>query len=292
MKEPLALHTTLGIGGPADLYIEVGSPEDLKRVLAFAAEREQPFFLLGAGSNVVFSDEGFRGLVVRLGGPFHWIRVNGNRLEAGAATPLQRLLREAYLVGLGGLEFVSGVPGTVGGALATNAGTKRGSIGDVIQEIRCFDRIGNEKRITAQDAGFRYREAELKELVVVSADFELHPERARVIARRVAELEANRRKSQPQSERSAGCVFKNPPNDVAGRLLDQLGFKGKRIGGAVVSRKHANFILNDGSATRRDFDHLVELIQAEVRERYGYELEPEVLRVGPYGPERRRAPRQ
>jgi UDP-N-acetylenolpyruvoylglucosamine reductase len=285
LNEPLSRHTTLRIGGRADLYVEAGSPEDLKRVLTFAAERERPVFLLGAGSNVVFSDDGFRGVVVRLGPPFCWAQAEGNSLEAGGGAPLHRVLREAYYAGLSGLEFLSGVPGTVGGALAMNAGTKMGSIGDVVHEIRCFDRIGNEKRIPAADAGFRYRGSNLDVLVIVAADFELRPERARVIAHRVAELEAYRNRSQPRNKRSAGCVFKNPPDAPAGKLLDELGFKGKRIGGARVSMKHANFILTDGSATRRDFDHLMEAMRTQVRERYGFELEPEVLLVGPFGPE-------
>lgn len=283
--EPLARHTTLGLGGPADLYIEVGSPEDLKRILLFAAERELPLFLLGNGSNVAFSDEGFRGIVIRLGGAFQWVQIEPPQLQAGAGMPLPRVLREAANAGLSGLEPLVGVPGTVGGALVTNAGTRKGSIGDAVRQVHCLDRVGTRRVLDAAEAGFRYRGSLLGELVVVGAKFELQPAPTAEIEQRMAELQAQRRKAQPANDMSAGCVFRNPPGAAAGRLLDELGFKGRRVGGAMVSEKHANFVLNDGSATRQDFDDLIAAMRAAVRENHGYELELEVLRVGPFGPE-------
>jgi UDP-N-acetylmuramate dehydrogenase len=266
-----------------------GSPADLRRVILFAVERECPLFFLGAGSNVAFSDEGFRGVVVRLGAAFSYIQVEENTITAGAAAPLQRVLREAYMHGLSGFEFASGIPGSVGGGLRMNAGTIGGSIGGVTRRIHVLDRLGAEETIDGWDAGFRYRGSALGDYAIVGAEFTLTPEGASAIERRVAALEARRKSSQPDQGRSAGCIFRNPPNAAAGKLLDDLGFKGKKVGGAFVSDRHANFIINDGSATRRDIDFLIEAMRAEVRERYGVELETEVLRMGEYGPEDRAA---
>jgi UDP-N-acetylmuramate dehydrogenase len=288
-NEPLALHTTLGVGGRADYFVVAGSPADLRRVILFAVERECPLFFLGAGSNVAFSDEGFRGVVVRLGGAFSYIGVEENTIEAGGAAPVQRVLREAYMHGLSGFEFASGIPGSVGGGLRMNAGTIGGSIGSVTKRIRVLDKFGEEHTIDAADAGFRYRGSDLDGYAIVGAEFELKPEGASAIQRRVAALESRRKSSQPDYGRCAGCVFKNPPNAAAGKLLDDLGFKGRKVGGAFVSDRHANFIINDGTATRQDIDRLIEVMRAEVRERYGVELETEVLRMGPYGPEGRAA---
>jgi UDP-N-acetylmuramate dehydrogenase len=278
--ESLCRHTTLGLGGFADLYIEVGSAEDLKRILVFAAERELPVVTLGGGSNVLFPDSGFRGIVLSLRRGFDWVTVDGETLEAGAGAHLSRVANEAYQSGLSGFEFAVGIPGSVGGALILNAGTRAGDIGSMVESIRAVDRLGRERTLRQEEAGFRYRDSDLAELTILSATFHLRPERGETIARRMAELRDYRRKTQPPRGRSAGCVWKNGPDYSAGLLLDRLGFKGKKIGGAFVSDEHANFIINDGTATATDYLNLMAEMADAARREKGIELEPEVICVG------------
>jgi UDP-N-acetylmuramate dehydrogenase len=278
--ESLRHHTTLGLGGVADFYVEVGSVEDLKRILVFAAERELPVVTLGGGSNVLFPDSGFRGIVLSLRRGFDWVTVDGEILEAGAGAHLSRVANEAYQSGLSGFEFAVGIPGSVGGALILNAGTRAGDIGSMVENIRAVDRLGRERTLRQEEAGFRYRDSDLAELTILSATFHLRPERGETIARQMAELRDYRRKTQPPRGRSAGCVWKNGPDYSAGLLLDHLGFKGKKIGGAFVSDEHANFIINDGTATAADYLNLMAEMADVARREKGIELEPEVICVG------------
>jgi UDP-N-acetylmuramate dehydrogenase len=278
--ESLRRHTTLDLGGAADLYIEVGSVEDLKRILWFTAERELPVVILGGGSNVLFPDSGFRGIVLSLRRGFDWVTVDGDVIEAGSGAHLSRVVHEAYQTGLSGFEFAVGIPGSVGGALVMNAGTRAGAIGSIVENLHAVDRLGHERTIKQEEAGFRYRGSDLGEFTILSATFRLRPDRGESIAERMREIRDYRRKTQPPRGRSAGCVWKNGPDYSAGLLLDNLGFKGKRIGGAFVPDQHANFIINDGTATATDYLNLMAEMADAARREKGIELEAEVVCVG------------
>jgi UDP-N-acetylmuramate dehydrogenase len=280
--EPMARHTTFHVGGPADLFVLPRDDDDLQRALEWLSGRGLPIKVIGNGSNLLVADRGFRGAIVRLAPRFDQIDFNTDSLIVGAGTRLGRLLEQAACGGWTGLESLVGIPGTVGGALATNAGTDTGSVGDLVREAVVFDRQGSRRTCTRDELAYRYRHSSLPEsgLTVIRARLELGRAPEEEIRAKMARLRVKRASRQPLRGWSAGSVFKNPQAIAAGKLLDRAGAKGLRVGEAEVSSKHANFIVNRGRATADDIRALVEQMRALVWRHYDIDLEPEIEMVG------------
>jgi UDP-N-acetylenolpyruvoylglucosamine reductase len=281
VDEPLAKRTTLRVGGSADLYVEPADEADLARVLEFCARNGVPWFLLGRGSNLLVKDRGVRGVVVSLAHPnFSKVEVTGSRLVCGAGARLKAVATEARRAGLAGLEFLEGIPGSVGGALRMNAGAMGSWVFDVVDAVRFMDLRGRVEERAAAAVQVEYRGCPLfRDHIALGAVFRGIPEPREKIEARLQEYNQRRWQSQPAAP-SAGCIFKNPPEIPAGRLIDELGLKGTRVGGAVVSDVHANFIVNDGAASAEDVLNLIALIRKRARAMRGIELETEVQIVG------------
>lgn len=279
--EPLAGHTTLRVGGPADIYIEPASQDDLAAVVKFCGARGMPFFMIGRGSNLLVRDGGFRGGVICLSQPdFSRIEFVGERLRCGAGAKLKNVAGEARRHGLSGLEFFEGIPGSVGGALRMNAGAMGGATFDAVESVRLMDFDGNVRELTPAEMSVAYRGcATLKNHIALGAVFKGRRDSPESIAQRMSAFNQKRWTSQPAAP-SAGCAFKNPPSIPAGKLIDELGLKGTRVGGAVVSQEHGNFIVNDGNATARDVLELIALLQAKAKAARGIELHTEVEIIG------------
>lgn len=282
---PLRLRTTFQIGGPARYYLEAGSRRLLAEALAWCRDEGLPWFVLGAGSNVLVADEGFPGLVIRLGEEFRGYALDEaeGRVRAGAAVRVQKLGVELARHGFGGFEFMCGIPGTVGGAVKINAGTKEGEVKDRFLAAHLLDEAGVERALGAAEMGFAYRSTSLsrRRCVILSADFRLGPRQdPDALSRRVAEILAERREREPRVTRNCGSVFKKTPDGrSAGWWIERAGLKGYRVGDAMVAHEHANWILNLGAATAADVKSVILHVQEEVRERFGVELEREVLFV-------------
>jgi len=279
--ESLARHTTLRIGGPADRYVEPACEEDLAAVLAYCRRRSRPFFVLGRGSNLLVKDGGFRGVVICLAhAHFSRIEAAGQRLRCGAGARLKAVAVEARRIGLCGLEFLEGIPGSVGGALRMNAGAMGGAIFETVESVRLMSFDGTVQEQAARELPVAYRSCPaLKTHIALAAVLRGQAGSGEAIARRMNEYSRKRWASQPAAP-SAGCMFKNPPSIPAGKLIDEVGLKGTRVGGAVVSAEHGNFIVNEGRATARDVLDLIERIRQRVRAERGIELETEVEIVG------------
>jgi UDP-N-acetylenolpyruvoylglucosamine reductase len=279
--EPLARHTTLRVGGPADVYVEPASEDDLAGIVKFCRVRDMKFFILGRGSNLLVRDGGFRGVVVSLSQPgFSKIEMDGGKLCCGAGAKLKNVAIEARRHGLSSLEFLEGIPGSVGGALRMNAGAMGSQTFDVVQSVRVMDFDGNIRELAPQEKAVAYRGCDtLKTHIALGAVFQGRTASPESIAQRMSAFSRKRWASQPAAP-SAGCIFKNPPSIPAGKLIDELGLKGARVGGAVVSPEHGNFIVNDGNATGRDVLGLIEIVKAKAKAERGIELETEVEIIG------------
>lgn len=280
-NEPLAKRTTLRVGGPADLYVEPASEADLAATLRAASAHALPVLLLGRGSNLLVRDGGVRGIVIGLGNAcFSRVEVQGEELACGAGARLKTIANAARQHGLGGLEFLEGIPGTLGGALRMNAGAMGAWTFERVTSLRVMDRDGRARDVFPAEAGAEYRGcALLQDHIAVSAVLKGTPAPEADIRARMDELSRKRWASQPPQP-SAGCTFKNPPALPAGKLIDQLGLKGLRVGGAMVSDVHANFIVNNGQATASDILQLIEVIRDKARAALGIELQTEVEIVG------------
>jgi UDP-N-acetylenolpyruvoylglucosamine reductase len=280
-EEPLAKRTTLRVGGPADLYVEPASEADLAAVLRFCRRRDRPFFMLGRGSNLLVKDAGFRGVVICLAhAHFSQIEPMREQLRCGAGAKIKAVAVEAKRSGLAGLEFLEGIPGSVGGALRMNAGAMGGSIFQVVDSLRLMNVDGEVYDRAVQELPVSYRTCPLlKTHVALAAVLRGQPAPPEVIEARMNDFSRKRWQSQPAAP-SAGCIFKNPASIPAGKLVDELGLKGTRVGGAVVSAEHGNFIVNDGRASARDVLTLIELVREHARRERGIELETEVEVIG------------
>ena len=279
---PLAPLTSFRIGGPAALYVDAESRDDLVAVARAVRTTGIPFVVIGKGSNVLVSDRGFAGVVVRLGRSFRWVARDGDRLSAGGAMPLPALAGVALSHSLAGLEFGVAIPASLGGSVRMNAGAHGRSLDEVLERVEVFDvRDERTRHIPAERAGFRYRGSDLPERgVVVSATVGLHPGDPAEIRRLMDEAREWRRATQPLAEPNCGSVFTNPPGDHAARLIEAAGGKAMSVGGARVSEKHANFIVAGPGATARDVHRLMTELRSRVRDRFGVELEPEVRVIG------------
>jgi UDP-N-acetylmuramate dehydrogenase len=281
---PLSSYCAYKVGGAAELFVEPESPEELGAFLTLARREGVPVFVLGGGTNLLIRDGGIRGTVLRLGKSFRWVAVTGTELRAGAIAPMSKVAIAAEEASLAGLTFGYDIPGTVGGALRMNAGAHGGEIKDVLKEVRGFDLDGTEHIVAASEIRFAYRTAVYpRELVFVEGAFSLTPADRRALAEERARNHAHRLATQPKGN-SVGSVFVNPAGDHAGRLVEAAGLKGFRIGGAVVSEKHGNWILNDGKATAAEIEGLIVTVQTRVKERFGVELKTEVKIVGEAAP--------
>ncbi len=279
LNEPMARHTTFRIGGPAERFFVPSGIGDLRAFLE-ECPREEPMTLIGAGSNLLVSDDGIRGTVIHLGA-FQSVRLDEDRLLSGAGVMLPGLLQQLARQGLGGLEFLGGIPGTVGGGVRMNAGTEGGWIADRLLSVTYLHASGALQRKRHEEITFGYRRMDLPEgTCIVGAEFRLEPDDPMRIAERLRERMAKRRKTQPIHLASAGCIFKNPPGDAAGRLIEAAGLKGARIGDAEVSPLHANFVVNRGKARASDVLSLIRRIQERVREDTGVDLEFEIEMIG------------
>jgi UDP-N-acetylenolpyruvoylglucosamine reductase len=279
--EPLAKHTTLRVGGPADLYVEPASEQDLAAVLAYCHEGSRLFFVLGRGSNLLVKDGGFRGVVICLAHAyFSRVEIAGEYFNCGAGAKLKAVAVEARRNNLAGLEFLEGIPGTVGGALRMNAGAMGKAMFDVVESVRLMAFDGTIHNRPAREMSVAYRGCpSLKNQIGLSAVLRGQPDSRAAIETRMSEYSRKRWQSQPAAP-SAGCMFKNPAAIPAGKLIEELNLKGTRVGGAVVSAEHGNFIVNDGGATARDVLELIEVIRRRARAERGIELETEVEIVG------------
>ena len=275
--ELLSNHTTFRIGGGAQYWAEPKDVAQLAELLFWCRKNKIRVRVIGSGSNILVPDHGLRGVVVRLNTSFFTTISKMDRLcLVGAGTQLSSFIAYCTRQGLSGVEFLSGIPGTVGGALVGNAGTKDKSIGDLVEFVIVMDYNGHIRKQSAADLDFSYRHSNIYDCVVLQACLKLVKKNKTIIRTTIARFVYARRKSQGKSWRSAGCCFKNPQGDSAGRLIDACGLKGARRGNAVVSYTHANFILNDGNATASDVLALIRLIKAKVKKRFGIRLEPEI----------------
>jgi len=282
-QEPLATRTSFGIGGPADFFVEGARPEAIEKILTGCVEREIPHLLLGAGTNLLIADAGVEGLVMRVVNRDH--SIEGTRVRAGAGLKMMRLARIAADADLRGFEFAIGVPGTVGGAVYQNAGCWGKELSEVLVEACGF--VPGKGRVTWSTAdlklGYRtsaLREGPLRGALLVDATITLARGDGEEARQLMAKLTRERNETQPIKTKNCGSVFKNPPGDSAGRLVQAAGLKGLREGKAVVSQLHGNFIVNEGGAKAEDVAKLIEKVRAEVRRRFNAELEPEVELVG------------
>jgi UDP-N-acetylmuramate dehydrogenase len=282
--EPLERFTTMRVGGQADLFAEVYDLFQLRGLLRFTRSRDVPVFVIGRGSDIVISDAGIGGLVVVVRPAA--LRVEGQRITAAAGVQMAKVSTEARNAGLSGFEFGLAIPGSVGGAVWANAGAQGGDVRGVLVEALVSGADGEERSLGPDELGMAYRETTLKHGrpgrpdVVLQATFELQPSDPDTIAERLADIRRWRKEHQPIGQKSAGSVFRNPDGDSAGRIIDDLGLKGRRVGGAMVSPQHANFIVNRGDASAADVRALAELVRATVRHERGIDLRYEVEFVG------------
>ena len=279
--EPMAKHTTMRIGGPADVYVEPASEADLANVLKFCSDHDVSFFVLGRGSNLLVRDGGVRGVVICLAHPhFSRIEIVNERLHCGAGAKLKNISVEAKRNNLSGVEFLEGIPGSVGGALRMNAGAMGAATFDAVESLRFMDHAGEIHERTAVGVPVEYRACPLlKTHIALGAVFKCTPLPRAEIEQRMKTYSEKRWESQPAAP-SAGCIFKNPETIPAGKLADELGLKGTRVGGEVVSAEHGNFIVNDGQATARDVLALITMLKVRVKEARGIELHTEVEIIG------------
>ncbi len=275
--EPLAMHTWFQLGGPAEYFAEPGDADQLIALVRRCGQEEVPVRLLGGGSNILVRDEGVPGMVVRLAAPaFGSIRVEGQSVIAGGGATLGHVITTAVHQGLAGLETLIGIPGTLGGALHGNAGTRGGDIGQWTSQATVISQTGELLQCGRDDLVFEYHQSSLDELVILEAEFQLEEDDPRELARRMQKHWIVKKAAQPMGHQCAGCVFRNPRGASAGELIDEAGLKGTRIGGAVVNDRHANFIVAEPECTSQDVLRLIDLIRSQVHERLDVELEREL----------------
>lgn len=286
--EPMSGHTSFRIGGPAAMFVQVDTEDELAAVLAVLAEEEAEHMLVGNGSNFLVSDAGYPGIMIHLAGGFDSIELLGEcdgkvAVRAGAAKLLSGISAWLTGEGLSGFEFASGIPGSLGGAVFMNAGAYGGEMKDIVASVRLMKGDGSGIIVRSgeeMDFGYRHSMVEDSGLIVLSAVLELSPDEPEAIAARVAELQTKRNSKQPVNYPSAGSTFKRPVGGFAAALIDQAGLKGYRVGGAMVSEKHAGFVINAGGATAEDVLSVMRHVREKVAEESGITLEPEVRLIG------------
>ncbi|MDO8915382.1 MAG: UDP-N-acetylmuramate dehydrogenase [Coriobacteriia bacterium] len=279
--EPMARHTTYRVGGPAAIHVQLDTVADVTTALAVLGEEGVPWTVVGKGSNLLVSDSGYEGAVLVLGREFKRHTVDDGLLKAGAATVLGVLVQEGFHHGLTGLSWAVGIPGTLGGALAMNAGTRNGSIGETVDTVTLLVPGEGLTLVRGRDVGWAYRTSGLSGRgIILEAVLRVGEGDAVRIRAEMERYLKERKAAQPLGMPSAGSVFVNPEGLSAGRLIESAGCKGMRLGGAQVSQVHANFIVNAGGATARDIVGLIRKVQMTVRDTHGVELRPEIRFLG------------
>lgn len=283
-EEPMASHTTFRIGGPADYFVLPENVEELTGVLKLCREEGMPYFILGNGSNLLVGDQGFRGVVIQLYKNFDGIEIQGTTVKARAGAMLIRVAKEAATAGLTGLEFASGIPGTMGGAMVMNAGAYGGEMKDVVTSVLVLTKEGEIRTLSKEEMKFRYRGSVIEEkgYIVLETVMELKEGDPAAIRSRMEELLLQRRTKQPVEYPSAGSTFKRPEGYFAGKLIMDAGLRGYQVGGAQVSEKHCGFVINVGGATAADVVQLMKDVSEKVEKEFGVKLEPEVKRIGQF----------
>ena len=278
-KEPMSRHTTFRTGGPAELFLEIKSMPQIQKLLTFFHESGAKYFVVGNGSNLLVDDDGYDGVILHIADGFREIRVAEEKITAQAGALLGRVASAALEHSLTGLEFASGIPGSVGGGAVMNAGAYDGEMSHVVSRVNGFTPEGEEVVLTNSELGFSYRNSILKQKKIVAAEveFELSGGMRKEISAKMADFAERRRIKQPLEFPSAGSTFKRPEGYFAGKLIMDAGLRGVQVGGAQVSDKHCGFIINRGGATTADIRELMRHVQKKVREFSGVELEPEVV---------------
>lgn len=281
-NEPMKKHTTFKIGGPADMYVSVGSIDELSELLKLAKETQTPYTVIGNGSNILVGDNGIRGLVIEIGSNLAYCEADGDKIYAQAGALLSKIASLAATNSLSGMEEISGIPGTLGGGIYMNAGAYGGEIKNVIKNVTYVDTDGEIITVTGDECNFGYRQSIFTDgkKFVVSAELDLKKDDKTAISERMADFRKRRCDKQPLAYPSAGSTFKRPEGYFAGALIEQAGLKGYGIGGACVSDLHAGFIINCGDATAKDVLDLISYVQKTVYDKFGVTLEPEVRLLG------------
>ena len=279
VDEPMSKHTSFRVGGPAKIFLTIHSEEILSKVLRTLNERKISYFILGNGSNLLVSDSGYEGVMVYLGEEFSEIKVAGNEIKAGAAAFLGKVSRMALEEELTGLEFAAGIPGSLGGGVVMNAGAYGGELSQVVTEVRAMDTVGNIVNLEKNELLLGYRTSVFKKkpFVVLEVTMKLQKGNRVGISNKMEEYTKARIEKQPLEYPSAGSTFKRPEGYFAGKLIMDAGLRGFSIGDAQVSEKHCGFIVNRGRATALDICTLMETVQKQVKEKFGVDLEPEVI---------------
>lgn len=282
--EPLSEHTSYQIGGPADFFAVVESSEQLSAWVALARELRQPFLVMGRGTNMLVADRGYRGLIIKNRCLDYAVDSASHTVHAEAGVPLARLAQQMAETESGGLEWAIGIPGTVGGAVVSNAGAHGGNVASVLRQVSILDQQGHVRNLALGELNLGYRTSRFRGTappreIILSADLQLVPESITVLRERMDRYAAVRRAAQPR-EASAGSVFKNPPGLKAGQLIDKAGLRGTSMGDAQISHKHANYIVNTGHATAEDVLQLINLVKERILRLFGVELELEIELVG------------
>ncbi|MDD7113697.1 MAG: UDP-N-acetylmuramate dehydrogenase [Lachnospiraceae bacterium] len=281
-EEPMSRHTSFQIGGPADLFVQPATGEEVREAIRLAKKVQVPFFVVGNGSNLLVSDDGFRGMILQIGRNLQEITVEGNEIHAEAGALLSRVARTALEHGLTGMEFAAGIPGSLGGAVAMNAGAYGGEMKDILTEVEVLTPEGERKVLTLDELELAYRHSCIfeKNYIVLSAHLHLGEGDKDAIRNRMDELARARREKQPLEFPSAGSTFKRPEGYFAGKLIQDAGLKGYTVGGAQVSEKHSGFVVNCGGATAEEVLFLIRQVQKKVKDQFGVTMEPEVRMVG------------
>ena len=278
LNEDMRKHTSFKIGGPAEVFLEINTTEELLKVTNYCKQEGVDFFVVGNGSNLLVADEGVKGIIIHLSGKLAGARVEGDIVRAGAGLGLSALAAFTVEEELSGFEFAAGIPGSVGGAIYMNAGAYGGEMKDVVTGVYMIT-DGKLKHYSSEEIEFSYRHSkvsELKNAIVVSVEFKFTPGKKEDIQKKINELNAKRSEKQPLDYPSAGSTFKRPETGYASQLIEEAGLKGTRIGGAEVSKKHSGFIINADNATAKDVKELISYVQKVVEEKSGVKLYPEV----------------
>lgn len=282
INEPMKKHTSFRIGGPADIMVLPASEEEIIHALKVCKDTSVPFFIMGNGSNLLVRDKGIRGVVIKISENYSKIEVNGTNIKAQSGVLLSTLSRAAVRNSLKGLEFASGIPGTLGGAITMNAGAYGGEMKDVVASVRCIDSNGKIHILPKEDMNFGYRTSRIQttDLIVSEVNMELEYGDQQESLDLMADLARRRREKQPLAYPSAGSTFKRPVGYYAGKLIQDCGLKGLRIGDAQISELHAGFIINLGNATAQNVIDLINKVQEVIYDKYGVKMVPEVRIVG------------
>jgi len=274
---PLQRYTSFRTGGLAEIFVEPVNTLELKRVLQFCKEEKKEIFVFGKGTNILVNDNGVKGVVLRLRGvDFKKVERNGRYVSCGAGVNLPKLIRKTASWGLEGLEVLVGIPGTVGGAVMMNAGGKYGDISEMINTLTTMTFNGKITNYNREEVEFVYRKCNLSEQIVIEVEFALKKLQKEEVLEKMGKIYKEKKESQPLSEFSAGCIFKNTHRFKAAELIDKANLKGQQVGGAIVSRKHANFIINTGNATSADILELIKIIRETIKKKYDVSLEQEI----------------